>query len=72
MTFLQLSFVFLILVATSWVLGWRRIRIPHLAGAIQPRSRAVYHGAYNALWCGLPMLLVVFAWLAVEPWVIQP
>jgi len=72
MTFLQLSVLFFTLVATSGVLGWRRIRIPHLAGAIRPRSRAVYHGVYNALWCGVPMLLVVLAWLAVEPLLIQP
>jgi phosphate transport system permease protein len=32
----------------------------------------VYHGVYNALWCALPMLVVMFAWLAVEPWIIQP
>ena len=69
---MQYTFVFLILVLASGVLGWRRIRIPQLADGIRPRSRAVYHGLYNALWCALPMLVVVCAWLAVEPWIIRP
>ncbi|MEA2094983.1 MAG: phosphate ABC transporter permease family protein, partial [Pseudomonadota bacterium] len=72
MTFTQLATVFLILVLASGVLGWRRIRIPQLANGIRPRSRAIYHGFYNALWCALPMLLVVVAWLAVEPGIIRP
>jgi phosphate transport system permease protein len=70
--FSQLAIVFFILVLTSWVIGWRRIRIPQLAGGPRPRSRAVYHGFYNALWCALPMLAVALAWLAVEPWIIRP
>jgi len=72
MNFLQLTILFCILVATSGVLGWRRVRVPQLAEGIRPRSRAVYHGVYNALWCALPMLVVVLAWLAVEPWIIRP
>ena len=72
MTFSQLAIVFFILVLASAVLGWRRIRIPQLADGMRPHSRAVYHGAYNALWCALPMLVVVLAWLAVEPWIIRP
>ena len=72
MTFLQLTILFCMLVVTSGVLGWRRIRVPQIAGGPRPRSRAVYHGVYNALWCALPMLVVMFAWLAVEPWIIQP
>ena len=72
MTFAQLTLAFFILVLASGVLGWRRIRIPQLADGIRPRSRAIYHGCYNALWCALPMLVVVLAWLAVEPWIIRP
>ena len=72
MTFSQLTILFCILVATSGMLGWRRIRLPQTAGGPRPRSRAVYHGVYNALWCALPMLVVMLAWLAVEPWIIQP
>jgi len=70
--FSQLAIFFFILVLTSWVLGWRRIRVPQQAGGPRPRSRAVYHGFYNALWCALPMLAVALAWLAVEPWIIRP
>jgi len=72
MTFTQLALVFLILILASGVLGWRRIRIPQGADGIRPRSRAIYHGFYNALWCALPMLLVVVAWMAVEPGIIRP
>jgi len=72
MTITQLVFIFFILVLASGVLGWRRIRIPQLAGGVRPRSRAIYHGFYNALWCALPMLLVVLAWVAVEPGIIRP
>jgi phosphate transport system permease protein len=72
MTLPQLAILFCILVIASWALGWRRIRAPQLAGGPRPRSRAVYHGIYNALWCALPMLVVLLAWLAVEPWLIQP
>ena len=70
--FSQLAFVFTVLVLFSWVLGRRRIRVPQMAGGPRPRSRAVYHGFYTALWCGLPMLAVALAWLAVEPWIIRP
>jgi phosphate transport system permease protein len=72
MTFTQLAIVFLILVLASGILGWRRIRIPQLADGVRPRSRAIYHGLYNALWCALSMLLVVAAWMAVEPGLIRP
>jgi phosphate transport system permease protein len=70
--FSHLAIFFVILVLTSWVLGWRRIRVPQQAGGSRPRSRAVYHGFYNALWCALPMLAVALAWLAVEPWIVRP
>jgi phosphate transport system permease protein len=72
MNFAQLTIVFLVLVLASGVLGWRRIRVPQLADGMRPHSRAVYHGFYNALWCGVPMLVVVLAWLAVEPGIIRP
>jgi phosphate transport system permease protein len=72
MNFSHLAIVCFILVLTSWQLGRRGIRVPQTAGAPRPRSRAVYHGIYNALWCALPMLAVALAWLAVEPWIIRP
>ncbi|MEQ9143184.1 MAG: phosphate ABC transporter permease subunit PstC [Parvibaculaceae bacterium] len=30
-----------------------------------------YHGSYVALWCGLPALLLVAAWLALEPAIVE-
>ena len=33
-------------------------------------SRPVYYGALTALWCGIPAIVVVAAWLAFEPSII--
>ena len=69
---LQLSFLFAVLTASAGVLGWRRARDPAILQGRRPRSRAVYHGSYAALWCALPMLLVALGWLFVEPFVLRP
>lgn len=34
-------------------------------------SLPTYHGGYVALWCGLPALLMVSAWLALEPSIVE-
>jgi phosphate transport system permease protein len=72
MTFLQLLLVFIVLPLSAGVLGWRRANDPAFLQGRRPRSRAVYHGSYMALWCALPMLLVALGWLSVEPWFIRP
>jgi len=71
MTSLQLLFVFLLLTISAAFLGWRRASVPVMQGK-RPRSRAVYHGSYTALWCAMPMIAVALAWLLVEPWIIRP
>jgi len=71
MTSLQLLFVFLLLTISAAFLGWRRASVPVMQGK-RPRSRAVYHGSYTALWCAMPMITVALAWLLVEPWIIRP
>ena len=53
-------------------MGWRRASNPVYLQGERPRSRSVYHSSYTALWIGVPMLLVAFLWLMVDPWVIRP
>ena len=72
MTFFLLLIVFTALPVSAGVLGWRRANDPVFLQGRRPRSRAVYHGSYMALWCLLPMLLVAFGWLMVEPLFIRP
>ena len=72
MTSLHLLLVFLLLTASAGFLGWRRARAPAFLQGGRPRSRAVYHGSYTALWCAMPMIIVALGWLLVEPWLIRP
>jgi phosphate transport system permease protein len=72
MTFIHLAFVFLFLTATAAFFGWRRASDPVFLQGARLHSRSVYHGGYMALWVAVPMLLVVFLWLMVDPWVIRP
>ena len=72
MCMLQLLTAFFVMTVTASFLGWRRARDPVILQGERSRSRAVYHGSYTALWCAVPMLVVAFGWLLVEPWVIRP
>ena len=72
MTFLQLLFVFILLTITAGFLGWRRATDPVFLQGRRSRSRAVYHGSYTALWCAVPMIVIMLCWLMVEPWFIRP
>jgi phosphate transport system permease protein len=72
MSFIHLSGIFLILTLSGAFMGWRRASNPVYLQGERPRSRSVYHSSYTALWIGVPMLLVAFLWLMVDPWVIRP
>ncbi len=72
MTIIQLLTVFVVMTASAGMLGWRRARDPVILQGRRPRSRAVYHGSYTALWCAVPMFVVAAGWLLVGPWVIRP
>jgi len=72
MSTFHLFILFVILTATAAVMGWRRAVAPAFLQGRRSRSRAVYHGSYTALWCAVPMLLVVICWILIEPWVIRP
>jgi phosphate transport system permease protein len=45
----------------------RAILVGARGGKFKLHSLPGYHGAYLALWCGLPLLLLFAAWLALEP-----
>lgn len=71
MQLLILTVVLLTLATFGYRLG--RGRALASAGG-NPRllhSLPSYHGYYVALWCGLPALLLVAAWLALEPTVVR-
>jgi len=67
-----LLLVFVILTTSAGVLGWRRASATVALQGRRPRSRAVYHGSYTALWCAVPMVIVVLCGLLAEPWVVRP
>ena len=63
--------VLLFLSVIGYYLG--RSRSVAVAGGDASRLHSLpsYHGAYVALWCGLPSLMIVVAWLVLEPVVAQ-
>jgi phosphate transport system permease protein len=72
MTFPQTTLLLLVMAGIAAMLGWQRAQSPRITEGTKLHSRAVYHGAYTALWCTLPMLVVAAGWLLVDPWVIKP
>jgi phosphate transport system permease protein len=69
---LHLLIVLLLLSAAGYYVG--RKKAFAVAGGTQGmqklHSRPVYYGALTALWCGIPAIVVVAAWLAFEPSII--
>jgi phosphate transport system permease protein len=48
----------------AYFIGWTSSRSFALAGL--SHSRAVYHGAFAAIWVGLPAFVIVLAWVALQ------
>ncbi len=66
MRFLALSAALLLLAAGGYAVG--RSKAARLAtGGRRLHSLPSYHGAYVALWCGLPALAVLALWVAFGP-----
>jgi phosphate transport system permease protein len=67
---MSLSWIFavlLILTAFGFVLGRRR-SVAVVGGQTERlHSRPNYYGYYVAIWCGIPALLIIAVWLALEP-----
>jgi len=59
--------VLLILSSIGYLMGSRRALAKARGGQARMHSRPQYHGAYVALWCALPSLLLVVAWSIAEP-----
>ncbi|MBL8660567.1 MAG: phosphate ABC transporter permease subunit PstC [Rhodospirillales bacterium] len=61
----------LVLTAIGFWLGRARAVATASGGAGRLNSLPGYYGYYVAIWCGLPALLLVLLWLAIEPQVIR-
>ncbi|MBL8666996.1 MAG: phosphate ABC transporter permease subunit PstC [Rhodospirillales bacterium] len=61
----------LILTAAGFWLGRSRAVATAAAGRRRLHSLPSYYGWYVVVWCGLPSLLLLLAWLALEPSVLQ-
>lgn len=64
---MSLSVVFaaiLAIAAIAWWLGFARARRMRAAGRLH--SLSAYHGAYAALWAGIPALLLLAAWAPIQ------
>lgn len=59
--------VLLVLTAIGYYLGRSRAVARASAQAQALHSRPHYYGYFVALWCGLPALMILLAWLALEP-----
>ncbi|MEQ8965424.1 MAG: phosphate ABC transporter permease subunit PstC [Azospirillaceae bacterium] len=63
--------VLLALVAYGYLLGRRRA-VRSVDGRIAELHSVPHHyGAYVALWCGLPAVLLIGAWTVLEPWAVR-
>jgi phosphate transport system permease protein len=72
MTDLITTFAVLALVPLAFVIGRRRaVPAAQRRGSGVSTGSSAYFGAYVAMWCGIPALLLVLAWIALEPAVID-
>jgi phosphate transport system permease protein len=61
-------FVIAGLAATGYIAGRQRaILVTSRGAAVRSHSLPGYYGAYLALWCALPLLLLLIAWVVIEP-----
>ncbi|MGC2856532.1 phosphate ABC transporter permease subunit PstC [Novispirillum sp. DQ9] len=69
------TLILIAVVLALTLIGFRfgRLRSVRVAGgdARKLHSLPTYYGLYVALWCGIPALMVVAAWLALEPSIIR-
>jgi phosphate transport system permease protein len=71
MNSLLLVAILLVLSTIGYAFGQRRARAVSGGHPSTLHSRPQYYGLYVALWCGIPSLLLVAAWLIVEPHIAQ-
>jgi len=63
--------ILLALSSTAYFFGQRRARQVSGERPSTLHSRPQYYGLYVALWCGVPSLLLIGAWLIIEPHVAE-
>jgi len=71
MNSLLLLAILLVLTSLAYMFGQRRARVVSGGHPATLHSRPQYYGLYVALWCGLPSLLLIAAWLIIEPHVAE-
>ncbi len=64
---LLLATLLVLLVASAFWTGRNRALALAADGTSTLHSRPSYHGSWVALWCGLPALVLLVGWLALEP-----
>jgi phosphate transport system permease protein len=67
---MDMSFLFLTIAALTvfgYFFGQRRVVATSSRASVRPHSLPSYSGFYVALWCGIPSLILVLAWQALEP-----
>ncbi|MFM2130334.1 MAG: hypothetical protein RL477_1880, partial [Pseudomonadota bacterium] len=67
MTFFEATLALLALTALGYYFGLRRSPARVSGGGLRSQSPKGYYGTYVALWCGLPSLLILLAWVALQP-----
>ncbi len=71
MNALLLTAALLALAALAYRMGSARALAVAGGDARSLNSRPGYHGAYLAMWCGLPALVALVAWLLLEPAILR-
>ena len=69
MSLTALLFLVIALTLTGWYFGQQRALVFRRTSPLHSQPR--YHGAYVALWAGLPALFVLLLWTAVSPGIID-
>ena len=67
MSFFVLVTLLLALSAVGYQMGRKRALASVSGRTADLHSVPGYYGGYVALWCGLPALIMVFAWIALQP-----
>ncbi len=71
MSSLILVAALLLITSLAYHLGRGKAMAVAVAGGRRLRSLPRYHGYYVALWCGMPALVLLAAWAAFEPMVLD-
>ena len=71
MSFYLVLIALVIMTAAGFYLGRSRALVSVGGNAHQLHSRPYYYGYFVALWCGIPALIVLFAWAAFQTSIVE-